>query len=101
MDAGRARRQDGNHPGHGPAPAEDDSTLPFRPSSLALPVGAALRETRQEFAVPILSRIPYVNRLFKTVGYGRETEKVFLLLTPRVIVEEDVEGVESAIRATG
>jgi Flp pilus assembly secretin CpaC len=58
--------------------------------SVALPGWAVQRETRQEFGPPILSRIPYVNRLFKNVGYGRETEKVFLMVTPRVIVQEDV-----------
>jgi type II secretory pathway component GspD/PulD (secretin) len=49
------------------------------------------RETRQEFGPPVLSRIPYVNRLFKNVGVGRETEKVFLMVTPRVIVHQAAE----------
>jgi Flp pilus assembly secretin CpaC len=57
--------------------------------SVALPGWAVTRETRQETAVPFLSRVPYVNRLFRNVGYGRETEKVFLMVTPRVIVHED------------
>jgi type II secretory pathway component GspD/PulD (secretin) len=57
--------------------------------SVALPGWAVLRETRQEFGPPVLSRIPYVSRLFKTVGYGRESEKVFLMVTPRVIVQEE------------
>jgi hypothetical protein len=57
--------------------------------SFVLPVGTALHETRQEFATPILSRIPYVNRLFTNVGYGRETEQVFLILTPRINVHAE------------
>jgi hypothetical protein len=28
---------------------------------------------RNEYGPPVLSKIPYVNRLFKNVGYGRET----------------------------
>ena len=57
-------------------------------------VGAALCETRQEYAVPVLSRIPYVSRLFKNVGYGREAEQVFLVVTPRILVADDTEGGE-------
>jgi Flp pilus assembly secretin CpaC len=45
-------------------------------------------ETRNEFGPPVLSKVPYVNRLFKNVGYGRETENVMLLVTPRIIVNE-------------
>lgn len=56
--------------------------------SVCLPGWSVTRETRQEYAVPVLSRIPYVNRLFKNVGHGRETEKTFLMLTPRVIVQQ-------------
>jgi type II secretory pathway component GspD/PulD (secretin) len=55
--------------------------------SVVLPGWAVTHETRQEYGPPVLSRIPYVNRLFKNVGYGRESEKVFLMVTPRVIVE--------------
>jgi type II secretory pathway component GspD/PulD (secretin) len=58
--------------------------------SIALPGWSVQRVTAQETAVPVLSRIPYVNRLFKTVGYGRESEKVFLMVTPRVIVQQEV-----------
>ena len=49
-----------------------------------------LSEGRNEFGPPVLSKLPYVNRLFKNVGYGRETETVFLMVTPRVIVGEGV-----------
>jgi general secretion pathway protein D len=54
------------------------------------------RETRREVATPVLSDIPYVNRLFTNVGCGRETECVLLMVTPRVIGQE-----EEAERATG
>jgi type II secretory pathway component GspD/PulD (secretin) len=40
---------------------------------------------------PVLSKIPYINRMFKNVGYGRETEHVFILVTPRIIINEETE----------
>lgn len=57
--------------------------------SVALPGWEVTRETRMEYGPPVLSRTPYVNRLFKNVAHGRETEKVFLMVTPRVIVQQD------------
>jgi type II secretory pathway component GspD/PulD (secretin)/tetratricopeptide (TPR) repeat protein len=50
-----------------------------------------LREGRNEFGPPVLSKIPYINRLFKNVGYGRETESLLLMVTPRVIINEEEE----------
>jgi type II secretory pathway component GspD/PulD (secretin) len=49
------------------------------------------REVRNEIETPVLSKVPYVNRLFKNVGYGREAEHVFIMVTPRVILNEEVE----------
>jgi type II secretory pathway component GspD/PulD (secretin) len=46
-------------------------------------------EARNEYGPPVLSRVPYVNRLFKNVGYGREAQTVYVLVTPRVIVNEE------------
>jgi type II secretory pathway component GspD/PulD (secretin) len=46
---------------------------------------------RKEFGPPTLSKIPYVDRVFKKVGYGRESENVLFLVTPRIIVQEEVE----------
>jgi type II secretory pathway component GspD/PulD (secretin) len=46
---------------------------------------------RNEFGPPTLSKIPYVNRLFKNVGYGRESENVILLVTPRIIMHQEEE----------
>lgn len=45
-------------------------------------------ETRTEYGPPVLSRVPYVNRLFKNVGYGREEGRVLILVTSRLIVNE-------------
>ena len=50
-----------------------------------------LREGRNEFGVPILSKIPYINRLFKNVGLGRTTRSIMLMVTPRIIIQEEEE----------
>ena len=44
-----------------------------------------LTEARNEYGPPVLSKIPYVNRLFRNVGYGRCAEHVLVLVTPRII----------------
>jgi Flp pilus assembly secretin CpaC len=46
---------------------------------------------RNEFGPPVLSKVPYINRLFKNVSYGRETQNVLLMVTPRIIVNETEE----------
>jgi type II secretory pathway component GspD/PulD (secretin)/tetratricopeptide (TPR) repeat protein len=50
-----------------------------------------LSEGRNEFGPPILSKVPYVNRLFKNVGYGREAVSLLLMVTPRIIINEEEE----------
>jgi len=50
-----------------------------------------LSEGRNEFGPPILSKIPYLDRLFKNVGYGRETESLMIMVTPRIIINEEEE----------
>jgi general secretion pathway protein D len=52
--------------------------------TLVLPLGAVLVETRQEYGAPHLARIPYVNRLFRNVGYGRETRHLYVTITPQI-----------------
>jgi general secretion pathway protein D len=61
--------------------------------TMAVSLGQVMVETLTESPVSFLSRIPYVSRLVKTVGYSREARDVFLLITPRVIVNEDEEQV--------
>ena len=46
---------------------------------------------RNEFGPPILSKIPYINRLFKNVGYGREAQSLMIMVTPRIIINEEEE----------
>jgi general secretion pathway protein D len=50
-----------------------------------------LSEGRNEFGVPILSKLPYLNRLFKNVGIGRETQSLMMMVTPRIIIQEEEE----------
>jgi type II secretory pathway component GspD/PulD (secretin) len=42
-------------------------------------------EGRHEFGPPLLSKIPYVNRMVKTVGYSKEAETLLVLVTPRIV----------------
>jgi general secretion pathway protein D len=50
-----------------------------------------LSEGRNEVGVPLLSKVPYINRLFKNVGIGRETDSLMMMVTPRIIIQEEEE----------
>jgi general secretion pathway protein D len=50
-----------------------------------------LREGRTERGVPFMNKIPYVSRLFKNVGIGRETSSLMMTVTPRIIIPEEEE----------
>jgi len=50
-----------------------------------------LSEGRNEFGVPLLSKVPYVNRLFRNVSIGRETDSLMMMVTPRIIIQEEEE----------
>jgi general secretion pathway protein D len=50
-----------------------------------------LREGRTERGVPMLSKIPYINRLFKNVAIGRDTNTLMMTVTPRIIIPEEEE----------
>jgi general secretion pathway protein D len=50
-----------------------------------------LAEGRNEFGVPLLSKIPYVNRLFRNVGIARATNSIMMMVTPRIIIQEEEE----------
>lgn len=50
-----------------------------------------LSEARNERGVPFLSNLPYVNRLFKNVGIGRTTQSLMMMVTPRIIIQEEEE----------
>ncbi len=50
-----------------------------------------LSEGRNELGVPMLSKLPYINRLFTNVGIGRETQSLMMMVTPRIIIQEEEE----------
>ncbi|MEO2047161.1 MAG: hypothetical protein ABGX16_11370 [Pirellulales bacterium] len=50
-----------------------------------------LREGRNEFGVPLLAKIPYIDRLFRNVGIGRETDSLMMMVTPHIIIQEEEE----------
>ncbi|MGN6136616.1 MAG: type II secretion system protein GspD, partial [Aureliella sp.] len=52
-----------------------------------------MSEGRVERGVPILSKIPYVNRLFKNTAIGRTTSTLMLTVTPRIIIQEEEEAI--------
>ncbi|MBX9622690.1 MAG: hypothetical protein K2X82_02640, partial [Gemmataceae bacterium] len=62
-----------------------------------------LSEGRNEFGPPFLSKIPYLNRLFKNVGIGRETSHIMIMVTPRIIInaEEEIIQTEGGAVPTG
>ena len=50
-----------------------------------------LSEGRNERGLPVLSKLPYINRLFKNVGIGRSTSSLMMMVTPRIIIQEEEE----------
>ena len=50
-----------------------------------------LSESRNMAGVPILNKIPYISRLFKNTGVGRETQSLMLMVTPRIVILEEEE----------
>lgn len=50
-----------------------------------------LAEGRVERGVPVLSKIPYVSRLFRNVAAGRDARSLMLMVTPRIIIQEEEE----------
>jgi hypothetical protein len=67
--------------------------------ALKIPVGKTAllgswkvtREGRREAGTPILSKVPYINRLYKNVGYGRETYTLLIAVTPTIVAESEEE----------
>ncbi len=48
-----------------------------------------LSEGRNEFGPPVLSKIPYIDRLFRNVGYGRDSQSLMMMVTPRIIINRE------------
>jgi general secretion pathway protein D len=49
------------------------------------------RGVRTACDLPVLSDIPYLNKLFKNVSCTREKECVLMMVTPRIIIQEEEE----------
>lgn len=52
-----------------------------------------MSEGRTERGIPILSKIPYLSRLFKNTVIGRQTSTLMLTVTPRIIIQEEEEAI--------
>ena len=50
-----------------------------------------LSEGRNERGVPMLSKLPYISRLFKNVGIGRDTQSLMMMVSPRIIIQREEE----------
>lgn len=58
-----------------------------------------LSEGRNEGGVPILSKIPYIKRLFSNSAIGRETTSMLMTVTPRIIIQEEEEEFATGLNA--
>jgi general secretion pathway protein D len=50
-----------------------------------------LSEGRKENGVPLLNKLPYINRLFQNQSIGRDTQSLMMMVTPRIIIQEEEE----------
>ena len=50
-----------------------------------------LSEGRNEYGPPILSQLPYIDRLFRNTAYGRSGSSILIMVTPRIIIQEEEE----------
>lgn len=50
-----------------------------------------MNEQRREFGPPILSKIPYISRLFRNQSYGKSATSLMFMVTPRIIINEEEE----------
>ncbi len=60
-----------------------------------------LSEGRNEGGVPILSKIPYLKRLFSNSAIGRETTSMLMTVTPRIIIQEEEEEFATGVSNAG
>jgi predicted Zn-dependent protease len=43
------------------------------------------------YGVPLLDKLPYINRLFAEVAVGRDTQSLMMMVNPRIIIQEEEE----------
>jgi general secretion pathway protein D len=58
-----------------------------------------MAEGRTERGTPFLSKIPYVSRLFRNVAVGRDARSLMLMVTPRIIIQEEEEVAQTGFDA--
>ena len=51
----------------------------------------SLRESRNEYGVPILGKLPFVGRGFRNVGFGREVSSGMMTVTPHIHMFDEME----------
>ena len=76
-----------------------NTTITFLSTTVTVPDGGTvlmggvkrLQEERKEYGVPVLSKTPWIDRLFRNVGIGRNTSSLMLMVTPRIIILEEEE----------
>ena len=44
-----------------------------------------------------LVSIHHLNRLVKNVGYGRDTENILMMITPRIVINEEEEIIQTGV----
>ncbi|MBL7132742.1 MAG: FecR domain-containing protein [Phycisphaerae bacterium] len=66
-------------------------TLIYIPDGGTLLLGGLNRgwETGREIGVPLLSKVPILNRLFTNRGIARDDETLLILVTPRIIIQRE------------
>ncbi len=57
------------------------------------------RVGRNEFGPPILSCLPYIGHMFKTSSYDAAVDYTYVLVTPRIIIREEEEAIQTAYSA--
>ncbi|MGI9474383.1 MAG: hypothetical protein ACR2NZ_22785, partial [Rubripirellula sp.] len=57
-------------------------------------------EGRVERGIPMLNKIPYVSRLFSNVAAGRDAQSLMLMVTPRIIIQEEEEVAQTGFDPT-
>lgn len=50
-----------------------------------------MQEGRVESGLPMLSSIPYINRLFRNTAIGHRTQNLMMMVTPRIIIQKELE----------
>lgn len=58
-------------------------------------------ESSTDRGVPILGKVPGLNRLFRNRGIGRETSSKMIAVTPRIIILEEEEAAQTGVGSVG